>query len=318
MNTPKVSILIPVYNRKNFIGECIASALAQTYTNIEVVVVDNASTDGTWEICQQFAADYQQVQIFRNDSNIGPVRNWKRCAEEAKGEFSKILFSDDWLESNCLSEMVPKLDDPSVALVYCAARIGETRESATLAYSQAETSRLNSSQYLNLILRWEAPVSPGAILIRTSDLLQNLHSQFPTSTPRSYDKHGAGPDVMISLLTIESYPYVANVSAPLVFFRAHTGAFSTGNSKNQVVKSYKSIFSYYLRVKGYGRQSWLNYLSYVWLQQMRLDRRWVNPKSVLIEYEGSGSSGELFAMLTSSFRHVQDKIFGKKHYFVEE
>lgn len=309
--SPKVSILIPVYNRKGFIAECIQSALDQTYAEFEVVVVDNASDDGTWEICQQFAALDQRVRVFRNETNIGPVRNWKRCAEAATGELSKILFSDDCLESNCLSEMVPKLDDPDVALVYCAARIGETRESATLAYSSPGDSRLSSSKFLNRVLRGEAPVSPGAILIRTHDLQNNLHTQFPTATLRPFEKHGAGPDVMISLLTVESYPYVECISAPLVYFRAHAGSFSVENSSNQVIKGYRSAIGYYLKNK-HERKSWMNYLAYGWLIQMRLDRGWVNPKSYVIEYEGTGSLGELLLILSCSFRHVISRLAGNE------
>ena len=306
---PKVSILIPVYNREKFIAECIQSALDQTYTDFEVVVVDNDSDDGTWEICQRFAALDQRVRVFRNDTNIGPVRNWKRCVEEARGEFSKILFSDDCLEPKCLSQMVPKLDDPVVALVYCAARMGETREKTTLVYSIAKSSRISTPHFISLVLRDEAPVSPGAILIRTSDLLNNLHTQFPTSTPRPFDKHGAGPDVMISLLTAENYSYVEAISSPLVYFRAHAGSFSIQNSSNQIVKGYTSAIAYYLNKK-HGRQLWLNYLAHAWLRRMRLDRKWVNPRSYLIEYEGNGSFRELFGLFFCSLEHVQKKIFG--------
>ena len=314
MDIPKVSILIPVFNRKDYFTECIQSALDQTFTDFEVVVVDNASDDGTWAICQKFAAQDQRVRVFRNDSNIGPVRNWQRCAEEAKGEFSKILFSDDCLEPNCLSEMVPKLDDPAVAFVYCAARIGEVRENATLAYSKAESARLSPSQYLNLILHYEAPASPGAILIRTKDLRNNLHTQFPTSTPQPFDKHGAGPDVMISLLTSENYSYVANISVPLVYFRAHAGSFSIGNANNQVSKGYRSILRFYIK-KRYGWRPWINYLAYDWLQQMKSDHRWINPRSHLREYEGNGTLMEMLAMLSCSFKHVTNKFFGKKFIF---
>lgn len=313
--SPKVSILIPVYNRENFIAECIQSALDQTYTDFEVVVVDNASDDGTWEICQQFAARDPRVRVFRNDTNIGPVRNWQRCAEEARGEFSKILFSDDCLEPHCLSEMAPKLDDPDVALVYCAALIGESRESATLAYFSAGDTRLSSSLFLNRVLRGEAPVSPGAILIRTIDLRDNLHTQFPTATPRPFEKHGAGPDVMISLLTAENCPYVESVSAPLVYFRAHAGSFTVKNSNDQVIKGYRSAICYYLKRKC-GQRSWLNYLALGWIQQMRLDGGWVNPRLFLIEYEGIGSSGELLGLFACLLRNAIYKIIDKKIIFV--
>ena len=306
---PKVSILIPVFNRKDYIAECIQSALDQTFTDFEIVVVDNASEDGTWEMCQKFAAMDSRVRIFRNDSNIGPVRNWKRCAEEAKGEFSKILFSDDCLEPNCLSEMVPKLDDPEVALVYCAARIGKSRDESIIAYSQADSSRVSSHQFLNLVLSGKAPVSPGAVLIRTHDLLKNLHTQFPTSTPRHFEKNGAGPDVMILLLTAHNYPYVANICMPLVYFRAHSGSFTIENSNNDVIKGYRSAIAFFL-IKNYGRRPWLNYLAHGWFQQMRFYRRWRNPRLHLIEYEGDGSLIDTLALIFFSIKRVLSRGIG--------
>jgi glycosyltransferase involved in cell wall biosynthesis len=307
----KVSILIPVFNRKDYISECIQSALDQTFTDFEIIVVDNASDDGTWEICQKFAAADQRVRIFQNESNIGPVRNWIRCAQEAKGKLSKILFSDDCLEPNCLSEMVPKLDDPEVALVYCAARIGKSREESVVAYSQADSSRLSSTQFLNLVLAGRAPVSPGSVLIRTHDLLKNLHTTFPTSTPRQFEKNGAGPDVMILLLTSHNYLYVANIEVPLVYFRVHAGSFSIENSNNNIIRGYRSVFSLFL-IKNHGRQAWLYYLSYAWLQQIKASRSWVSPRSHLIEYEGSGYMIEVLKLMFYSIYNFACIVFGSR------
>ena len=296
MSIPQVSILIPVFNRKDYITECIQSALDQTFTDFEVVVVDNASDDGTWEICQQFAATDQRVRIFRNESNIGPVRNWARCAQEAKGVLSKILFSDDCLEPNCLSEMVPQLDDSGVSLVYCSARMGATKAKSFIAYSRTSSGRLSSRQFLDLVMSDAAPVSPGAALIRTKDLLQNLHTQFPTSTPRQFDKNGAGPDVMVLWLTSSDYPYVVNISKPLVFFRKHGGSFSVENTNNDVMKGYQSVIALFL-IENYSRQNWLDYLARAWLQQMLFTRSWRNPVGHLTEFEGRGSLFEVVILL---------------------
>jgi glycosyltransferase involved in cell wall biosynthesis len=310
IHQPKVSILIPVFNRKDYINECIQSALDQTFTDFEIIVVDNASDDGTSEICQQFAASDKRVRIFRNESNIGPVRNWIRCAQEAKGSLSKILFSDDCLEPNCLTEMVPKLDDSEVALVYCAARIGKSREESVIAYSQVDSTRLSSTQFLNLVLAGKAPVSPGAVLIRTPDLLKNLHTTFPTSTPRQFEKNGAGPDVMIMLLTSLNYHYIANIEMPLVYFRAHADSFTIENSNNDVTKGYISAFAFFL-IKNKGRKPLFDYLAHSWLQKMRFDHRWRSPISHVREYEGSGSITEVLKMLSCSLRHIRVKFFMK-------
>ena len=311
---PLVSILIPVFNRENFIEECIRSALTQTYTNIEVVVVDNASNDGTWAICERIATSDQRVKIFRNDLNVGPVRNWICCAKEAKGELSKILFSDDYLELTCLCEMVPYLNDREVAFVYCAARIGKSIKESAITYSCVDSSRVKSTQYLNLVLSGKAPVSPGAVLIRTSDLLKNLHVTFPTSTPRQFERNGAGPDVMIMLLTALSYPFVANISKPLVYFRAHAGSFSVANINNDVVKGYRSALSYYL-FNRIGKRSWYIYIGYLWLQQIKLGRKWLSPTIVLREYEGSGSVSEVFILIIFSVWFAVNYIFTKRHLY---
>lgn len=313
---PKVSILIPVFNRKEFIAECIQSALNQTFTDFEIIVVDNASNDGTWEICQQFSTVDYRVRIFRNESNVGPVRNWIRCAQEAKGALSKILFSDDCLEPNCLNEMVSKIDNSDVALVYCAASVGKSREESTLYYSLAGSSRLTSAQFLNLILSRKAPLSPGAALIRTPDLIKNLHLQFPTSTMRNFDKNGAGPDVMCLLLTAHDYLYVAHIAKPLVYFRSHAGSFTVDNIQNEVTKGYRSAIAFYL-IRNYGRELWIDYLSYGWWKQIKSDRAWICPSDYLSEYEGSGSLSEVLSMLTIIFRRLVDKLFGNKHIFIK-
>ena len=91
MNTPKVSVLIPVYNRQNLIETTVKSALDQTYQNTEIVIVDNKSTDNTWKILQALAQTDDRVKIYQNETNIGPVRNWLRCINEATGEYAKIL-----------------------------------------------------------------------------------------------------------------------------------------------------------------------------------------------------------------------------------
>jgi len=301
--TPKVSILIPVYNRKKLIAACIQSAINQNYTNFEVVVVDNASDDGTWDICKQFAAIDNRVRVFRNDTNIGPVRNWLRCAEEAQGELSKILFSDDTIEHECLSMMVHKLEDPEVSIVYSSARIGENREHAAIAYSLGKSVRLSTVRFKNLLINGKAPVSPAAILIRTKDLLSNMHMDFATTTKRPFDKHGAGPDIMILLLTADNYKFVEHVSDPLVFFRAHPGSFTVSNKNNQVSQGYRSALSYYL-LNNNGQGSWIRYAAKGWLSQMRSIRKWVPPKQYLIEYEGNGSYYEQGALILYALFHL--------------
>lgn len=310
MSISKVSILIPVYNRKKYIAECIQSALDQTYCDFEIVIVDNASDDGTWEICQALAVRDSRIRVFRNATNIGPVRNWIRCAQEARGEYGKILFSDDLLEPDCIERMLQPLKNPDVGLVFCAAKIGPSKSESITAYSTNGKSLLRWRNYLALLLTARAPVSPGAVMLRTKDLIKNLHTDFPTATPRPFDRHGAGPDVMISILTASSYPCVATIREPLVFFRAHPGSFSVSNTNNQVANGYTSAIAYYLRYN----ESWLLWMYYLvrlWISEVRRQKIWVNPKLFLRTNEGHGSSLEILVGLAIVPYFIVSKIVGR-------
>lgn len=92
---PLVSICIPTYNRASMVGKAIESALAQTYTNIEVLVVDNASTDGI----ETLIGTYSDIRIkfFKNKENLGLFGNFNRCIELAQGKYVHILHSDDFI-----------------------------------------------------------------------------------------------------------------------------------------------------------------------------------------------------------------------------
>lgn len=289
--TAKVSILIPVYNREDLISECIQSALDQTFNDFEVIVGDNKSEDRTFEICQEFAARDSRVKVFQNDTNIGPVRNWQACAEKASGEFCKILFSDDALMSTCLETMAPRLDDPDVAFVFSAARIGASIADSRVGYDLGSDKDIAPDQFVKLALRAKVPVTPGAVLLRTEDLKCNLKTGFPTATPQPFDQHGAGPDVMMMLLTSLSYPRIAVVSAPVVFLRSHSGSFTIADTGGRVRDGYQAAFSYFLRNNA-GYVAWMKYVSLLWVKTVVREKRPVSLKAFLSGYEGTERTSE--------------------------
>lgn len=94
---PKVSIMIPTYNRADFLDSAVCSALDQDYPNLEVIVSDNASVDETQQTVQKYLKD-PRFRYFRNASNIGLIENWKKLLHEyASGDVGKILADDDYL-----------------------------------------------------------------------------------------------------------------------------------------------------------------------------------------------------------------------------
>ncbi len=170
-SSPQVSILIPVYNREDFIAECIQSALDQTFADLEIVIYDNASTDKTWDICKDFANRDSRVRIFRNEANIGPVRNWLKCVSEARGKYIKILFSDDLLFPHFLEHTLPYLEDEEIAFVSTAVLNGESPDKVHSVYVPTRNAViLSTSAYLKCLINGNAPFSPGAGIFRVKDV----------------------------------------------------------------------------------------------------------------------------------------------------
>lgn len=119
MKAPRISIGLPVYNGEDLVAPEVESLLAQTYTDFELIISDNASTDRTGEICRGFAARDPRVRYYRNDSNIGLVRNYNRTLELATGEFFKWCAHDDVHLPRYLEKCLPPLErDPEVILSY--------------------------------------------------------------------------------------------------------------------------------------------------------------------------------------------------------
>lgn len=115
---PRVSIALPVYNGQNYIRQAIDSALAQSYTDFELIISDNASTDATADICRQYARRDSRIRFHRNTSNIGPARNYNRLVQLSHGRYFQLLTHDDVLDPRYIAESVSLLDSDS-SVVMC-------------------------------------------------------------------------------------------------------------------------------------------------------------------------------------------------------
>lgn len=102
---PLVSICIPAYNTAKFLKKSLDSIVNQTYTNREIIVSNNASTDDTAKIVKKYVEKYK-IKYFENDKNIGPWRNFERCISLAKGEYIAIFHADDIYMPNIVQKQV--------------------------------------------------------------------------------------------------------------------------------------------------------------------------------------------------------------------
>ncbi|MEZ5848448.1 MAG: glycosyltransferase family 2 protein [Geminicoccaceae bacterium] len=115
---PLVTIGIPVFNGAAYLEDAIRSAMNQTFTDLEIVVSDNASTDSTPAILERLAGEDRRIRVFRNETNLGAAPNYNRCHEEARGVYFKWLAHDDRMKPGYLAAMIETLEaHPEAVLV---------------------------------------------------------------------------------------------------------------------------------------------------------------------------------------------------------
>jgi glycosyltransferase involved in cell wall biosynthesis len=112
--TPAVSICIPVYQGAAHIGRAVRSALGQTFTDFEVVVRDNGSTDGTSDVVRAFGDP--RIRLERCEDVVPLPENWNRAVALCRAPLVKVVCADDVLAPDCLARQVPAMYDPRIAL----------------------------------------------------------------------------------------------------------------------------------------------------------------------------------------------------------
>ena len=100
MEHVKISVVIPAYNREALIRDTIESALDQTEKIDEIIVIDNDSSDRTFQIAQSYAVTHSNVKVFKNEKNVGMMENWNRGIRKTTGDYISLLHSDDIIPKN--------------------------------------------------------------------------------------------------------------------------------------------------------------------------------------------------------------------------
>ena len=116
--TPLISVCVPTYNASKYLRECLDSILAQTFTDFELLIVDNQSSDETLSIVKEYAERDLRIRVIRNKRNIGAVPNFNRCLELAQGEWIKYVFADDFIAPDCLEQMLAA-SKPESCIICC-------------------------------------------------------------------------------------------------------------------------------------------------------------------------------------------------------
>ena len=105
ISMPLVSIIVPIYNVEQYLVECLDSLVGQTYDNVEILAIDDGSTDSSYAVLKEYVAQHRQVRAFHQENAGAAVaRNWG--VDEAKGKYVCFVDPDDALELGTVEEMV--------------------------------------------------------------------------------------------------------------------------------------------------------------------------------------------------------------------
>ncbi|TDS82497.1 glycosyltransferase involved in cell wall biosynthesis [Comamonas sp. JUb58] len=165
---PLISIALATYNGERFLEQQMDSLLAQDYQNLEIVISDDCSTDGTWGILQAYAAKDSRIRLLVRDVNRGYVGNFIRVFMQCKGDFISPSDQDDIWHSNKTRRLVESIGDADLA--YCNNRfIDDTNTPLGKKYSDTVSKMVSGKDPRNLIFC--TSISGHAMIFR-SNLLQ--------------------------------------------------------------------------------------------------------------------------------------------------
>lgn len=114
----KISVIVPVYNKKDYLRQCIDSILSQSYDNLELLLVDDEATDGSGEICDQYTDKDRRVRVF-HQKNGGPTAAVMAGLREAVGDYYTFIDSDDYISKDMMEKMVECLTGCRGEIVCC-------------------------------------------------------------------------------------------------------------------------------------------------------------------------------------------------------
>jgi glycosyltransferase involved in cell wall biosynthesis len=114
----EVSVLIPVYNTEKFLPKCLDSVLSQTYSDLQIVLIDDGSKDASWEICQEYASRDARIEAWHQE-NKGVAATRNSLLDKVNGDYVLFVDSDDWIEPDMVEFLINKAKENEAEVTVC-------------------------------------------------------------------------------------------------------------------------------------------------------------------------------------------------------
>lgn len=179
-NFPKVTVCLPTYNSGEFITQAISSILEQTFTDFELIISDDCSTDNTQEVIKSYLEKDNRIKYLQNSKNLGLFPNWNHCLESASGEYITVFAQDDVMLPKNLEQKVKILDKyQNVGLVTSSIMVidGQNNYLNWNWANYSEDSLINGEEWIKKNLGEANPICCPFVLIRRQ-VLEKVGGKF--------------------------------------------------------------------------------------------------------------------------------------------
>ncbi len=162
---PLVSIGIISFNNENYIGQCIESCLAQTYKNIEIIIADDASTDNSLKIINEYTLLHpSKIKVISSKVNCGVSSNFNKAVRASKGEWFKSIASDDLLNSDCIENYISEISRLNLksGILFSKMRAFGPKSQKDISSKMPDIFKINADERIKSILIDNTLPSPTA------------------------------------------------------------------------------------------------------------------------------------------------------------
>ena len=224
---PKVSVVMPAYNMERFIEAAIHSVQQQTYSNWELLVIDDGSWDATCDIVEGLAKADARIRLIRNEKNIGVARTRNRGFELATGEYVALLDSDDLWREEKLARQVSMAEETGAAVIFCSyAIVGESGEKHCADF------------IVPAVTDFEEALSKIVISCSTALLTRDVYTKY------RFDPGYYHEDLVFWLQILHDGLHVRGVTDVLADYRVYEGTRASNKMRTAINrwKVYRSCF----------------------------------------------------------------------------